>query len=1178
MNAELKRQLDGTKLFCALGASESLAGNVGADCVAQLSSSYTPDASHLDTWAVLFLESALAPVTGNPLSTARVRAIPNGSGGFLIDQTVSVASFLTSQNCELVVNYPRWYRVAAGWDLVWTSIDVYLNGVNVLHYTATTSWSGLMGTPAAYPLLTDPTLSGYGNINEAPTLGPLSGGLVTSPPATYSKTSTVNASGSGGYQIMEPGSGVWTSLPLDYIGRITDIGGCGDCAIDSDNLPTQGAADSGSLSFTAGNILTDSVVYGGEVKCSSCTTGDANIPATLDYWYWTVDWHTWDANATALPNLPKSIKRMSHALSAHMPDDFGMAVRRCGLPQTQIQTINVCEDFITETITDSSTYSVIHPRLPKGAGHFLSDPHVLESCLTLPTPCPFGWSANHYSAETTFFQVVAPGTCPLGGSFIYTDCVPVINRACYHQTGQVFPAIVDDDGVYTGNPDLDDAPGLYHPDQSARYVNYWSSPAWCFRPRYPASSDSGAAAWLILGVAADPFYSWQKWKMQQAKDPRMSSGDASLALMDVISPPLRNGALSGFWAGFYADGCSVGSCIGGDAWKAVIPTIPTSYTPTSATSARWSAVGATLAFGASITVTPGAAGTVTVDYVLDDFGTDPRMLLALLKSVVAAWTGGTITAASIEVIGQDGSAAVLGSAPGTYGWPSARPATKHAISGEQNYGDGFAGIADTGVAAGPDAGNDVSAASLADTILNEAFQLLPGFSAKLLRFSFTVTSTAAITLSYPKFNLFTGAKAIPENPFVTIVIYDNGPALRLGEHRWWDATGTGWLEPPVIRGFGYDATQGQYSSLDGLADMEATFQGRDPNAVIDADIAGIWDSVEQGGRGDVATGTNAYWVAAQGAAGAAVPTLACVNGYETPPLAQLPHKARGSDLKETGAYALEAWAHAQESRCYVASGASLLKLVDGGGLNWLSPASFSVLGYSIAKHDRPTTGSEGDLFQLQNGASVEIATMSPRHGLLSIYATGGTTTGLAYDVTLPRLHARALLRNSDGHLLIEIASNEPQPLSWTDTDTGLTGIDAAKLQWLRYGDSATLGVFYRDSGGLHYMQTSDGGRHFTTPMTIDSGSTYWALDFVDSPRGKWFYWLESDGTIYLEILDNYLNVVMAKTATNLTGVSNAPISARQSLRTGNEFRIGMLFTNGSGAQHMMAGIDGLTFS
>lgn len=528
----------------------------------------------------------------------------------------------------------------------------------------------------------------------------------------------------------------------------------------------------------------------------------------------------------------------------------------------------------------------------------------------------------------------------------------------------------------------------------------------------------------------------------------------------------------------------------------------------------------------------------------------------------------------VQLVGIDGTTVSLDS-PVVAGSIYTRPiASDSEYSGDwaKDDGDGYA--VDTGADV-PTGG--ISAASLADPSRNFAPQLLLGRSAAKLRFVITPADhTQPVTLKYPTFYKPTAKPAyIWESGQVCSVLYPNGPGVRFGQWEWYDPI-LGYQAPtPLLVNLGYEAT-----IIDALEFAYVVDQAADPSAgggpsalpSLTTLLATIFDTNE--GQSIAVVDKNSKGIPLPGTT---VPSYALINSQaEVPPLGMFPRRARDAEWLETGDYACYAYDWAVEAR-QIVSAVNPADLFSPGGSKWTSPSWISVPGWAITQHTHAVTNAESANYNVSQASKV-YGHVTPWHGYFFI---GNVLLGkaLAYDVSPARTHARAWERHSDNHLMIGLAPNEPTPLVWSDVDTGISTVTLVKLQWLKFGQASLLGVFYSDSSGLHYMQTADGGTTFTTPMTITSGNTYWGLDFADAPRGvKWFYWLESNGTIYRGRYDANLNVVEGRTATNITGCDNAAIAVDDSIRAGGEFRIGIFFSAGGMPSFLTAGSDGLNFS
>lgn len=193
---------------------------------------------------------------------------------------------------------------------------------------------------------------------------------------------------------------------------------------------------------------------------------------------------------------------------------------------------------------------------------------------------------------------------------------------------------------------------------------------------------------------------------------------------------------------------------------------------------------------------------------------------------------------------------------------------------------------------------------------------------------------------------------------------------------------------------------------------------------------------------------------------------------------------------------------------------------------------------------------------------------------------GATTVGetIGLDINGALRHYRAYIDTS-GSIILGAAGNSPLG-DWSSRDTGLDAVDG-DMRITKLGAVRPVGIIYLTSspGDIHFVQTSDEGRTFTAAMTIASSAT--TCTFEETRRGlRYFYWIEESGgsyNVFGSILDATLATVRARTATNVTGIDNAKICARESIGDGGVWRIGLFYESG-GAAIVKYSTDGINFS
>jgi hypothetical protein len=533
MLAGLITAYDSLEIFASASANYSLSdpGN-GVIFNAGLTTYWCPTPER-DPFVAIAWSGTVAPGTGAVTGAATVSIPPLGIGPILVTATALVAAGSVSVR---LTNF-RLYQRSAGWYATWTALTITIG--TTAHPFLAGSIAGPRLAPTGIPFLgIPPTLETRISPSAVQLSGPIAGGT-----STFSRSYSANSACAGGYRVKEPSAGSFTAFPVDLNILLGDTTGC---ACEPSLLPAPAAQDTASGIATSGFSQTQECVYRGRFACTVCPDGSAAlIPSQWDVWDTTAQQDTCASSVTLVPSLPKSVKRFG--------PDYAALIYRGGLPQTTAAYSDVCHDFVTDIDTGNVQVKTNpHPRESSFLGTVTNAPHIIEAPFAYRTIAPYGWGADKLYAKATAAVLFQAGSCPPsgeGGGGSPGPCFPVFDVACEGNRLSNFPAAVDDD---IANPQL--TPGLYHPDPIARYVDYWSAPHWNYAYWFPPNVDSGPLKpyeWPLDNARANPSDYWLPARTQWVWNPLLPASEATRKRADLISSPLAEGGLAGFWGGFY---------------------------------------------------------------------------------------------------------------------------------------------------------------------------------------------------------------------------------------------------------------------------------------------------------------------------------------------------------------------------------------------------------------------------------------------------------------------------------------------------------------------------------------------------------------------------------------------------------------------------------------------------
>ena len=651
-----------------------------------------------------------------------------------------------------------------------------------------------------------------------------------------------------------------------------------------------------------------------------------------------------------IPNLPRSIQRLN--------SDFGADWYIWGQPKVQASS---ARRFSRRSVTG-----------PPGSN----------------------WSANSSATVQTYargapIRVEVGPVAGLAEAFMtqptYSPCSCTISKVV--TTTVVFPNDTDAQEAlsttYLGSIDspgaCGSAPYMTHSDPRMLYFNSaWVHPHWSIGYYTNASTWGGPADW-------DSYFGPIREQWLSTTGRRNS----------LVSCALADSGWTPFLASFDANLAWVGVC----RWQTQNVTPPATLTPDSTSSPAWSVESGscTLAFGATVTVTP-SASVCKFNLDLQRFDVTPFFYASIAKSVFLDWPSTNITNVKVYAKSSDGTTVSLFKLN-----PSDTTTTPHnSYPFPQDLDSKYAGswAIDNGNGAIVDIGSDYTAGGMSGSIMGdtgeiESFGMLLGRGARYLHFEVTVVSTGSTCqINYPVFTAGTEKLLLWENGQVANVLYKNGPGVRLGNHIYYASILT---VPPLISGLGYKG-----SVIDWLCDKRVLLQGVTPTGGtpnLTTECTNLYDSFEGNSVGQVdkdsyyfllppnpTNSTESAWKAA------------LVNTWsETPPLAGFPTFDRDPNTWNYGTgFVSKTWAWCQIPRRFVSCGARADLYLPDGVTRLSSTSSIGIIGWNVTEASPVVTNYETANYWIitTDSGIKKWANVTPWHGYYSLLTTTAASSGV----------------------------------------------------------------------------------------------------------------------------------------------------------------------------------------
>lgn len=825
-------------------------------------------------------------------------------------------------------------------------------------------------------------------------------------------------------------------------------------------------------------------------------------------------------------------------------------VYRTGLPEFKIINTDYSRTYVCatdfETETDNSSQVVLYPLESAALFNAGDSPHTFEGVIT----------RSKKALLTSTITV--------------TDMVPSSYTMTAFGTG------------LNELPNVSTTPAsLLNSDTLNRwraiYANTILSPFTCFGVWFPPDTASSSVRWDLLGADSDRDY-WETVRQQHATHPALPIGENTRRRVSMVSQPVAQSAVLGIPENLIG----LRNFWGVDQVGKTATTFPTEFTTNSSSAARFAfwngATPGSGSVGANITID---SGSDAVEFELASFTVFPYMTTTLSDRLKVVWTDTNIAAVKVFAIGTDGTSKQIGPTAGVvsdtvYRIPFGDSA-KWATSAAGDFGAGY--LTDDHV---PDAGvsaDDISGTVLSDENLISSFGLLPGFSPVKIRIEITRagTYTGNVSISHPTFyqSPWADAKVFHENGNFSTILFKNGPMVRFGALGFFDYLFDTILSTPIpISGTANKTTIGDLWCWENLflAGEAATtgFTTRLPAEFVEDEEypAGVTKHLWRYVDAENNTYIDSISFIPQGA------VKPCLLYYSTwrggvYNFWMLPAKRlqKSDDYASTGEYGIYRYTLGCSKHPHIVPGNSLPEL-NRSGTDHLANAT-APEGWTVRTFSESVDNNEAQDFMF-HWEGVDWFEMRPWRGQAFMgMAAADAGEPLTYDVLKNLRHCLGYIKTGTAWLSI---SSTNGPYLWTDVDTG----QAADYFDIAYHDgSGELYLSVINGGAIQLYKTKDEGDTLTSVMTLGSGD-YSAIEWTPNNL-LYAYRLDSGGTLYGRVIDAAGNTIVSETATNLTGLDQAPFDVRVSVNSDQKQVIGATYKLG-GNRLFKTASDGFTFS
>jgi hypothetical protein len=713
---------------------------------------------------------------------------------------------------------------------------------------------------------------------------------------------------------------------------------------------------------------------------------------------------------------------------------------------------------------------------------------------------------------------------------------------------------------------------LNHQQNVPRYINTWATPHNSYFLFFPSDADPGN--WKVFGTKQPSADYWLPLRQQYASYLNSVGGTAPLPSAEnyrrrpnIVSEPILTGALSPHVKAQFIGELSSSWGVGFFDVMNIEPVEEVDLAD--ASTARWSAIGATITHGSTMTLTP-SQEDVVVTFDLSDWDLAPFMWTHIANEFEFAAFDANVSAVEVSLIAQTGERLLLST--DLAGEIVQRPIPANDVHYAGSWAQDF--LLTQGVDV-PQGG--VSQATFDNAELATAMQLNKARTSAQLEIRITLDSLIATTLHYPILR----APTTPVYPRhisgqACALIYDDGPGILYGHLDFWDQDASPQRLHRIPQKL--EPSEGPMSLIDFLCFKHAFFDAKRFDDGLNATLSALFDVRE--GRERIDSAYKRYAFAQPRADDDGEYPLAgrwlLVNSWrEGPPLACFPRRARDTvTLEDVSGYDQVTYSLCVGPQWYVSPGhqTDVLNLDRDPPELTVALDPQPVSAWFLTYHQQPILNTEAPCQIIRDAFgpdSRHFANAHFWHGYYCSLSDPAETLGLDIEIGDDFRHYRVQL--SDDKLVLSVSSNR-LPLSYAERVTNIE-CDDARLAVDRNSTDQKLYVMYLHGGEVFLTYTTDEGRTFAMPTTLGTGRVG---DIEIARHGlRYLYWI--DGTSVLgEIRDAQNNIVSAASVV-ATIDADTHIAVREFVTGSGQWMIEMLVNQGGSVVSLVSD-TGKTFA
>jgi hypothetical protein len=697
---------------------------------------------------------------------------------------------------------------------------------------------------------------------------------------------------------------------------------------------------------------------------------------------------------------------------------------------------------------------------------------------------------------------------------------------------------------------------LDHAQNVPRYINTWATPHNSYFLFFPSAADPHN--WKVFGTKQPSDEYWLPLRQQYASYQNSSGGTDPLPANEnyrrrpnIVSEPIFRGALSQHVKNQFLGELS---SFWGISRFDVLPVEPIPEVNLRDAAARFSADGASISHGTTMTLTP-SQFEFTVTFDMTDWDTAPYMWPHIANEFEFASFHFNVSSVEIYLIAQTGERLLLSN--DLAGGIAYRPIPAN----DKHYAGSWA--QDFLLTQGADAiQGGVSLASFENPELATALQLNKARTCERLEIRIGLESLTPFDLEYPVLR-------IPSTPVyprhisgqACALIYDDGPGLLYGHLDFWNEDAV--PERLHDRPQKLEPSEGPMSLVDFLCFKHAFFDARHYENGLDSALSALYDAREGQGRIDSARHRYAFaqprpeddkdyppggrWL--------------LVNSFrEGPPLACFPRRARdATTLSDLASFDQMAYSLCVGPQWYVSPGHEthvVNQAIDPPELTEaIDPQPVSEWFLTFHNHAILNNEPPYQIWRDALGpAARHFANAHLWHGYYCSLSDPAEVGAIALEIGDNYRHYRAAIM--DGVLVLAVSSNR-LPLNYVSRETDLE-CDDVRIAVDRNSTNQLLLAMYSREGQVFLTATEDEGKTFDMATTLGTGR----VGAIDIARHglRYLFWIDGADVIG-EIRDAQNNVVDAATPV-VTIDSDTNIAVREFVTGAGEWRLEMLCVQG----------------